>query len=74
MKITQIMKGLYILPGLVNVYLMETVDGYAIIDSGFPNSAAKILEGIAAVGSRQLLCITSYSRMAIQTTSEVPLL
>ena len=50
MKITQIMKGLYILPGLVNVYLMETVDGYAIIDSGFPNSAAKILEGIAAVG------------------------
>ena len=42
--------GLHMLPGLVNVYLLRTNDGYALIDSGFPNSAVKILKGLSSLG------------------------
>ncbi len=45
-----IVDDLYLLPGLVNVYLMRTIDGYALIDSGFPKSAEKILAAIKALG------------------------
>ena len=38
------------LPGLVNVYWLRTEDGYALIDSGFPKSAEKILQGLASCG------------------------
>ena len=48
MKVEQIMDGLYMLPGLVNVYWIKTPDGYALIDSGFPKSADKILQALAS--------------------------
>ena len=44
-----VVEDLYLLPGLVNVYLMRTVDGYALIDTGFPRSAEKILNAIKAL-------------------------
>ncbi len=45
-----ILPGLYMLPGIVNVYLIAETDGYALIDTGFPNSAEKILKGIKTLG------------------------
>ena len=50
MKAKQLIDGLHILPGLVNVYLLKTKDGYALIDSGFPNSAVKILKSLDSIG------------------------
>ncbi len=44
-----IVDDLYLLPGLVNVYLMRTTDGYALIDTGFPKSAGKILGAVKAL-------------------------
>ncbi len=44
-----VVEGLYLLPGLVNVYLMRTSDGFALIDTGFPKSAEKILNAIKAL-------------------------
>ena len=38
------------LPGFVNVFLLAEPDGYALIDTGFPNSAEKILKGIQSFG------------------------
>ncbi len=50
MAIKQIAQDLYIIRGLVNVYVLETADGLAVIDTGFPNSAAKILNGVRELG------------------------
>ncbi len=50
MKAKPLIDGLHILPGLVNVYLLKTKDGYALMDSGFPNSANKILKSLEALG------------------------
>ena len=50
MKVKAILPGLYMLPGMVNVYLIAESDGYALIDTGFPKSAEKILKGIETVG------------------------
>ncbi len=50
MKPKSILPDLYMLPGLVNVYLICEPDGYVLIDTGFPKSAEKILEGIKTLG------------------------
>ena len=50
MAIKQIAQDLYIIRGLVNIYVLETADGLAVIDTGFPNSAAKILNGVRELG------------------------
>jgi glyoxylase-like metal-dependent hydrolase (beta-lactamase superfamily II) len=50
MAIKQLVQGLYIIRGLVNVYILETDDGLAVLDTGFPGSAPKILDGIRALG------------------------
>ena len=49
MGMTQIVDGLYMVSGLVNVYLLATQDGYALIDTGFPGSAEKILKALKSV-------------------------
>ncbi len=49
-KINSVLPGLYIIPGLVNVYLLETVNGDALIDTGFPGSADKILAALKSIG------------------------
>ncbi len=50
MQPKSILPDLYMLPGLVNVYLLAEPDGYALIDTGFPKSAEKILKGIQTLG------------------------
>ena len=50
MKPKSILPDLYMLPGLVNVYLISEPDGYVLIDTGFPKSAEKILKSIATLG------------------------
>ena len=50
MAIKQLAPDIYIIPGLVNVYLLETDDGLMLLDTGFPGSAKKILAGIGAIG------------------------
>ena len=52
MAIKQLVQGLYIMRGPVNVYILETADGLAVLDTGFPGSAPKILDGIHALGRR----------------------
>ena len=50
MKAKPLISGVNMLPGMVNVYLLKTSDGYALIDTGFPGSADKILKALAAEG------------------------
>ncbi len=52
MAIKQLVQDLHIIRGLVNVYILETADGLVLLDTGFPNSAAKILDGVRALGRR----------------------
>ncbi len=52
MKIAAVTDDLFILRGMVNVYLINTKDGWALIDTGFRNSADKILKAIASVGKK----------------------
>jgi glyoxylase-like metal-dependent hydrolase (beta-lactamase superfamily II) len=50
MAIKQIAQDVHIIHGLVNVYVLETTDGLAVLDTGFPNSTPKILDGVRALG------------------------
>ena len=50
MVIKPVVEGLHIIPGLVNIYLLETSDGMAAIDTGFPGSSGKILAGLRSLG------------------------
>jgi glyoxylase-like metal-dependent hydrolase (beta-lactamase superfamily II) len=52
MTIQQLAQDLHIIRGLVNVYVLETDDGLAVLDTGFPNSAPKILDGVRGLGRR----------------------
>ena len=52
MTIKQLIQDLHIIRGLVNVYILETADGLAVLDTGFPNSVPKILDGVHALGRR----------------------
>ena len=48
---TQIVGGLYMLPvGPVNTFLLKTSDGCALIDTGLPGSAEKIVSAIRQAG------------------------
>lgn len=51
MATTQIAPGCFeISLGTVNVFLLESENGWALIDTGFPNSAGKILTAIQQLG------------------------
>ena len=50
MAIKKLIQDLHIIRGLVNVYVLETADGLMVLDTGFPNSASKILDGVRALG------------------------
>jgi glyoxylase-like metal-dependent hydrolase (beta-lactamase superfamily II) len=51
MAVKQLAQDLWLIPGLVNVYILDTQDGLAVIDTGFPGRAPKILDAIRAIGS-----------------------
>lgn len=50
MAVKQLTKELFIVPGLVNVYLLETDDGLVLLDTGFPGRAKNVLEALRALG------------------------
>ena len=50
MAVKQLTDEIYLIPGLVNVYLLQTDDGLVVLDTGFPGSAKKILKAVAALG------------------------
>lgn len=52
MPVQTLADGLHIIPGFVNIYLLETDDGLMMIDTGLPGSVAKTLKGIAALGKK----------------------
>ena len=56
-----IASGLYVIPvGPVNTFLLESSDGCALIDTGFPGSADKILQAISdLVHFQQSICVTT---------------
>lgn len=49
---TELADGLHIIPGLVNVYLLDLPGGMTLVDTGFPGGVSKILAGIGAIGKR----------------------
>ncbi len=50
MALKRLTDEISLIPGLVNVYILQTDDGLAILDTGFPGSAKKILAGVHALG------------------------
>ncbi len=50
MTIKQLAEDLFIIPGLVNVYLLDTNDGLVLLDTGFPGRAKNVLAGLRAIG------------------------
>lgn len=50
MAMKQLAEGLYIMPGMVNIYMLETRDGLAVIDTGFPGRTGKILAALREIG------------------------
>ena len=50
MAVKQLTPDLFLIPGLVNVYLLETNDGLALLDTGFPGRAKTILAGLRTLG------------------------
>ncbi len=53
MAVKKLLDGLYIIPGLVNVYILETDDGLVVLDTGFPGRAGKILDSVRTLGKTQ---------------------
>ena len=53
MAAKQIVPGLYTLPlGGVNTFLLDGGDGLTLIDTGTPDSVAKILEAVRSLGKQ----------------------
>ena len=42
--------GLFILPGTVNMYLLDAPEGLTLIDAGFPGDEKKVLSALEALG------------------------
>ena len=53
MTVKQLAEDLWIIPGLVNVYILQTKDGLAILDTGFPGRTGKILSAVRKIGKAQ---------------------
>jgi len=50
MAVKQLADDLWMIPGLVNVYILEIEGDLAILDAGFPGRAPKILDAVRAIG------------------------
>ena len=50
MAISQLADDLFVIPGLVNIYLLGTNDGLTLLDTGFKGSAKKILAAVRSLG------------------------
>ncbi len=52
MATTKLLDHLHLIPGLVNVYLLDSPGGLTLIDTGFARDTPRILNGIKAAGRR----------------------
>lgn len=52
MALKQLAEGLYLLPGVVNVYVLETDEGLIVLDTGFPGRCAKIIKAVRGIGKQ----------------------
>jgi glyoxylase-like metal-dependent hydrolase (beta-lactamase superfamily II) len=52
MAVKQLANDLWVIRGLVNVYLLDTGAGLALLDTGFPGRAPKILDAVATIGKK----------------------
>lgn len=50
MAVKQLADDLWMIPGVVNVYILEIQGNLAILDAGFPGRAPKILAAVRAIG------------------------
>ncbi|MEG3126113.1 MBL fold metallo-hydrolase [Sphingomonas sp. GB1N7] len=50
MAVKKLTQDVYLIRGLVNIYILQTQDGLAILDTGFPGSTGKILDAVRAIG------------------------
>lgn len=50
MALKQLASDLYMLPGMVNIYMLATDEGLAVLDTGFPGRAPKILSALRGIG------------------------
>ena len=50
MAVKALADGLTILPGIVNMYLIDSLDGLVLIDAGLPDSAGKVLDAVRELG------------------------
>ena len=50
MPFTPVTDDVYVLAGPVNIYLLRTHDGYALLDTGFPGSEKKVVAALALMG------------------------
>jgi len=50
MALKQLADDLYILPGLVNIYVLTTNHGLVVLDTGFPGRSKKILDAVRSIG------------------------
>ena len=69
---TKLIDGLYLMPGIVNVYLLDAPGGLTLVDTGFPRDTSKILASIGALGRRPEDLRHIVLTHAHPTTSEAP--
>ena len=50
MAVKALADGLFILPGIVNMYLIDCLEGLVLIDAGLPDSAGKVLDAVRELG------------------------
>jgi glyoxylase-like metal-dependent hydrolase (beta-lactamase superfamily II) len=50
MSLTQLAEDLFMLPGMVNIYILQTADGLVVLDTGFPGRTPKILKALRGIG------------------------
>ncbi|MEY2928097.1 MAG: hypothetical protein RL367_2574 [Pseudomonadota bacterium] len=50
MGLKRLATDLYMLPGLVNIYILKTDDGLVVLDTGFPGRSEKILKSVRDMG------------------------
>ena len=51
MALKELASDLFMLPGMVNIYVLKTEEGLAVLDTGFPGRAPKILNAVRGIGA-----------------------
>lgn len=51
MALKQLASDLFMLPGMVNIYVLRTNEGLVVLDTGFPGRTQKILKAVKGIGA-----------------------